>query len=176
MFATLEDTEEELIMKEIVAVKPAVRFMDLERITTTFVPNWGRKDRRFAVIYQHRDNTPESKTKYEFVKVLDDYTLELGVSKALGDLSETQIANIDPNSVLQLLPGLEVTGIVPQYSTADFDAKGGRWGHGLILIFKWDRSLRYCYTFTRELNPVVSSFCTRRQSRRDFQTICVSVQ
>ena len=108
---------------------------------------------RLVIVYEHK---PE--VHWDYIKVRNDYDLERGVSGALDGLSEKEIANIDPVSLSQehMIPGLDVIGVVAQYSTADYERNGGRWGHGLIVLFQWDRSIRYCYTFTRGLSDVVS--------------------
>lgn len=127
-----------------------------------FVPNWLERVEKYVVFVEQKKN-----------KIKDNYFFEID-----SNLSATQWTDynfnslwinqreaLKSNSLKELIPGLEVIAVFGQYSGENSQKKDPRpdihrpdLGHGLIILFQFDRSIKYCYTYPFKISSSVRHF------------------
>lgn len=101
--------------------------------------------------------TQKPKNNYEFFEITREY-------KAISQPDPAEflgngLSSTEPISFSELYKGLDVIAVLAQYSTEDYNKYKRYWGHGMIILFQYDRSIRYCYTNTKVQSASVSYEC-----------------
>ena len=110
-----------------------------------FVPDWDQFERNLVFLFEQQKDT-----KYEMFDVG-------GRLNPTEDFFAVSIPDVvDPKALSALIPGLEVIAIFVQHSIQSVTS--GR--DVLIILFKFDRSIKYCITDWHLINKDVSpSLC-----------------
>ena len=147
----LVESEEELNLKTISDIKP-VKFESeyYQKIVTAFVPTAGHITYKLVVFYQQ---LPEN--RYEVFEIYDNMTAQGGYVFR-GDIGFKKLA-FEPLSLKQLITGLQVIAVTAQYSALDYELSEKQYhnGYGMIILFKFDKLIKYCYTNTKIISQMV---------------------